>query len=239
MSIWTRSHSYINQAISALRFWFREVLKRYDIPKQWTRPKKDRILPAVLSEDEVLSLLRAVTNPKHRLLLSLVYSSGLRVSEVVRLQRKDVDYSRKMLHIHQAKGRKDRYSLHSNSVIDMLQSYMQSYPVIDYLFPGSASNAHMTERTAQHIFERAKHRAGILKKASIHTLRHSFATHLLENGTDLRHIQELLGHARLKTTQIYTHIGLQDLKRIQSPFDRLMTNHGRDIDNDQKDKDVD
>lgn len=196
------SNSYINQAISALRFLFKDTLKRYDLPKHWIRPKGNKTLPSVLSEQEVLSLLDSLANPKHRLLLTLAYSSGLRVSEVVRLRREDLDFSRNLIHIRQAKGGKDRYTLLSNTVIDLLQTYMMTHAVIDYLFPGVQSGSHLSERAAQAVFDRAKHKAGILKKASIHTLRHSFATHLLEGGTDLRHIQELLGHADVKTTQI-------------------------------------
>lgn len=221
------SHSYVNQAISALRFWFKETLKRSGFSRVWVRPKSERTLPVVLSEDEVLALFKSTSNPKHRLLLTLVYSSGLRVSEVVRLRKQDIDVSRKMMiHIRQAKGRKDRYSLLSTTVIDMLQTYLKTHAVLDFLFPGAdGSEGHLTERSAQYMFERAKRKAGITKKASIHTLRHSFATHLLENGTDLRHIQELLGHSSLKTTEIYTHVGLKNLQRIQSPLDRLMVNN--------------
>lgn len=218
------SNTYVNQAISALRFWFKAVLKRSDFPIQWVRPKRNKTLPSVFSEEEVLALFDSTSNLKHRLLLTLAYSSGLRVSEVVRLQKRDFDVSRKMLHIRQAKGNKDRYSLMAESVIDLMQQYLQSYVAVDYLFPGGSGDhgTHLTERSAQYIFERAKRKAGIEKKASIHTLRHSFATHLLENGTDLRHIQELLGHASLKTTEIYTHVSIKDLKRIQSPLDRLL-----------------
>lgn len=129
-----------------------------------------------------------------------------------------------MIHIRQAKGGKDRYTLLSNTVIDLLQTYMMTHAVIDYLFPGVQSGSHLFERAAQAVFDRAKHKAGILKKASIHTLRHSFATHLLEGGTDLRHIQELLGHADVKTTQIYTHVSKKDLANIRSPLDRIMEN---------------
>ncbi|MDN4069347.1 tyrosine-type recombinase/integrase [Paenibacillus vini] len=135
-------------------------------------------------------MLDSLANPKHRLLLTLAYSSGLRVSEVVRLRREDLDFSRNLIHIRQAKGGKDRYTLLSNTVIDLFQTYMMTHAVIDYLFPGAQSGSHLSERVAQAVFDRAKHKAGILKKASIHTLRHSFATHLLEGGTDLRHIQE-------------------------------------------------
>ncbi|WP_410769517.1 site-specific tyrosine recombinase/integron integrase [Fontibacillus sp. BL9] len=216
------SHSYINQAISALRFLFTDTLRRYDLPKNWIRPKGNKTLPSVLSEQEVLRLLDSLSNPKHRLILTLAYSSGLRVSEVVRLRRQDLDFSRNLIHIRQAKGGKDRYTILSNAVIQLLRTYMMTHAVIDYLFPGANCGSHLSERAAQAVFDQAKRKAGILKKASIHTLRHSFATHLLEGGTDLRHIQELLGHANVKTTQIYTHVSKKDLAHIRSPLDRIM-----------------
>ncbi|MEK5475620.1 tyrosine-type recombinase/integrase [Paenibacillus sp. FSL R5-0407] len=143
---------------------------------------------------------------------------------MVPLRREDLDFSRNLIHIRQAKGDKDRYTLLSNTVIDLLRTYMKTHAVIDYRFPGAQCGSHLSERAAQAIFDRAKHKAGILKKASIHTLRHSFATHLLEGGTDLRHIQELLGLADVKTTQIYTHVSKKDLAYIRSPLDRIMDN---------------
>lgn len=217
------SASYINQAISALQFWFRDALKRYDLPRHWIRPKRTKALPSVLSEQEVMNLLRVTTNMKHRMLLALAYSSGLRVSEVVRLKRVDLDFSRQMAHIRQAKGGKDRYTLLSSFVIQLFENYIKNNPIIDYLFPaGGNKEGHLSERAAQFIFEQALRKAGIQKKASIHTLRHSFATHLLEGGTDIRHIQELLGHANVRTTQIYTHVSKKNLGNIRSPLDRIL-----------------
>ncbi|MEF2965404.1 tyrosine-type recombinase/integrase [Paenibacillus sp. M1] len=141
---------------------------------------------------------------------------------------RDIDSSRKLIHIRQGKGGKDRYSLLSNAVLEILREYLNSHAVTDYLFPGGDKiDRHLSERTAQYVFEQAKRKADIPKRASIHTLRHSFATHLLEGGTDLRHIQELLGHANVKTTQIYTHVSRKDLNRIQSPLDRIMDNKSK------------
>ncbi len=217
------SASFVNQSISALLFWFRDTLKRYDLPRHWVRPKGIKRLPSVLSDQEVMNLLKVTTNEKHRLLLALAYSSGLRVSEVVRLRRKDLELLRQMVHIRNAKGGKDRYTLLSSFVIQMIKNYIKSNPIIDYLFPGGGNNpGHLSERTAQIIFERALHKADINKKASIHTLRHSFATHLLEGGTDIRYIQELLGHANVRTTQIYTHVSKKNLGNIRNPLDRIL-----------------
>lgn len=217
------SHAYISQAISALRFWICEVEGRLDFPQHWVRPKRQRTLPTVLSQSEVLAVLQATTNLKHRTILTLVYSSGLRVGEVVRLKISDVDPARKVLHIRQSKGKKDRYTVLSGAAFSMLKKYLDTVCVDLYLFPsGQELNKHITERSVQHMFEKARVAAGITKRASVHTLRHSFATHLLEEGTDLRYIQELLGHASPKTTEIYTHVSVKDIRRIQSPLDRIL-----------------
>lgn len=219
----SKSSSYVNQAVSALQFWLVIVLGRIDL-KGWIRPKKQKKLPIVLTSGEVAKILKAVQNIKHRTLLALIYSSGLRIGEAVRLTKQDIDAERKTVHVRQGKGGKDRLTILSDIAFSMLKSYMVTEPIIKYLFPGGKDcNHHLTERSLQHVFERAKRKAGISKPATVHTLRHSFATHLLENGTDLRYIQELLGHASSKTTEIYTHVSIKDIRRIQSPLDRLET----------------
>jgi integrase/recombinase XerD len=152
----------------------------------------------------------------------LTYSAGLRVGEVVRLKLEDIDEERKLIHIRQAKGRKDRYTVLSQVAWDFLNIYLKKYQPEVWLFTGAESGTHLTERSVQHIFENACEKAGIKKDVSVHSLRHSFATHLLEGGTDLRYIQELLGHASSKTTEIYTHVSKRDIGSIQSPLDRLM-----------------
>ncbi|MBD3919516.1 tyrosine-type recombinase/integrase [Paenibacillus sp. PR3] len=217
-----RAHAYVNQAISALRYWLCEVEGRKDFPNKWERPRRQRKLPNVLSVEEVLRLIGAVPNMKHRTLLALVYSAGLRIGEAVRLKPQDIDPIRKVIKIRQAKGAKDRYTVLSFAAYEMLKSYMKQEKPLHWLFPGADPTKHLTERTIQHVFERMRDELGLRSTATVHTLRHSFATHLLEEGTDLRYIQELLGHASPKTTQIYTHVTIRDVRRIQSPFDRAL-----------------
>jgi len=217
-----RSSAYIGQAVSALRLWICGVMGRRDFPNEWIRPKRAKKLPTVLAPDEGKRLLGTVTNLKHRTLLTLTYSAGLRVSEAVNLRKGDIDPARKVICIRQGKGKKDRYTLLSQAAYAMLVAYMQQFAVDDYLFPGGGGlHQPLRVRSVQHVFERAKRAAGISKPATVHTLRHSFATHLLEGGTDLRFIQELLGHASSKTTEIYTHVSVKDIRRIQSPLDRM------------------
>jgi integrase/recombinase XerD len=217
------SHSLVSQAISALRFWISEVEGRMDFTRTWVRPKKQKKLPSVLTQKEVLRILKNITSIKHKMIITLLYSSGLRIGEVVRLQKRDVDPERKVIHIRQGKGKKDRYTVLSTSAYQMLIAYMKVTPIENYLFPGGEGlHKPITERSVQHVFDRAKQAASILKHATVHTLRHSFATHLLEEGTDLRYIQELLGHASPKTTEIYTHVSVKDIRRIKSPLDRIV-----------------
>ncbi|MHA0858259.1 tyrosine-type recombinase/integrase [Paenibacillus sp. CMAA1364] len=217
----SRSSSYVNQAVSALRFWHVTVLGRTELD-QWIRPKRQKKLPVVLSTSEVAKILKSVQHIKHRTLLALIYSSGIRIGEAVRLKKQDIDPDRQTIHIRQGKGGKDRFTVLSTAAYTLLQNYLEKQPVEKYLFPGGKGlDHHLTERSVQHVFERALRRSGITKPATVHTLRHSFATHLLENGTDLRYIQELLGHESSKTTEIYTHVSIKDIRRIQSPLDRM------------------
>lgn len=216
------SHAYSNQAISAIKFLFKDVLGKtissYDIP----RAKKQRKLPSVLSVSEVTNILMSVRNEKHRTLLFLVYSSGLRVGEVVALRIDDIDSKRMLLRVRQGKGKKDRYTLLSEVALEQLRYYYRAYRPKHWLFEGGVENSHITKRSVQKIFKKACRAANITKEVGIHSLRHSFATHLLENGTDLRYIQELLGHRSSKTTEIYTHVTNRNLSKIQSPLDRIL-----------------
>jgi integrase/recombinase XerD len=196
------SHSYVNQAISSIKFFFHNVLKNNRILLAVPRPKKEEKLPEVLSKQEVSNILYSINNEKHRALLFMVYSAGLRVSEVVNLKIEDVDSDRMLIHIKQGKGRKDRYTMLSEVALDALRIYAKKYSPRYWLFPGEDIDKHITTRTVQKVFEKARNHAQIKKKVSVHTLRHSFATHLLEGGTDLRYIQELLGHKNSKTTEI-------------------------------------
>jgi site-specific recombinase XerD len=212
------SSSTMNLIISALKFFYSRVMKR-DLIQEQHRPRHDRRLPSVLSRGEVQQLLDTETNPKHRLLLMLVYSSGLRVSEAVALKKNQVDFERKTLLVRSAKGRKDRYTLLSERAAAFIKEYCSIFDISEWLFPGKNTKQHLSIRAAQNIFEKALSHAAIEKDVSIHSLRHTFATHLLENGTDIRYIQNLLGHANLKTTERYTHIASRSLLRIKSPLD--------------------
>ena len=176
-------------------------------------------LPIILSKKEIFELLENEKNVKHRLLLMLVYSSGLRVSEVVSLKKEHIDLSRKVIYIMNGKGRKDRCTLLSEKVAGFITEYIAFFNIKTWLFPGQPATNHLSIRSAQHIFEKALRNVRIPKNISIHSLRHSFATHLLENGTDIRYIQNLLGHSNLRTTERYTHIARRSILNIKSPFD--------------------
>jgi site-specific recombinase XerD len=213
------SVSYHDQAVSALRFLFEHVLHHPNALNELPRPKQLRRLPSVLAKPDVLRMIDATSNLKHRALLMVLYSAGLRVGEVVRLTIEDIDAKRRLLRVRAAKGGKDRYTLLSDRALTALREYAREYQPTHWLFPGARPTRHLSTRCAQHIVEAARRRAGVLRRASAHTFRHSFATHLLEAGTDLRHIQELLGHASPRTTQIYTHVSRHELGRIRSPLD--------------------
>jgi site-specific recombinase XerD len=197
------------------------VLHWPDLDVSIPRPRKDRKLPTVLGRDEVSRLLAAVTNPKHRALLMLIYCGGLRVGEAVRLKLEDIDGDRDLIRVRAGKGAKDRNTLFANAARIALNEYLESYQPRRWVFPGPRPDRHLHVRSVQKIVHAAATRAGISKRVTVHTLRHSFATHLLEAGTDLRYIQELLGHASPATTEIYTHVSSKELRRIRSPLDQL------------------
>jgi site-specific recombinase XerD len=184
------------------------------------RPKKEKRLPEVLSEEEVASVLNAVENIKHKAILSLIYSAGLRLGELINLKINDIDSKRMVVNIRQGKGKKDRLSLLSEKVLLLLREYYTVYQPKEWLFEGQFFGQY-SATSVQKVFRIAKAKAGIKKPATVHTLRHSFATHLLERGTDLRYIQALLGHKNPKTTEIYTHITKKGMEKIKSPFDNL------------------
>lgn len=214
------SHSYANQAISAIKFFYNEILNQSIKIDHIPRPKKENKLPNVLSFDEVMKILAALHNEKHKAILFLVYSAGLRVGEVVRLKPEDIDSNRMLIHVVQGKGKKDRYTILSEVALKQLRKYYMLYKPEKWLFPGQNKNEFLTERTVERVFEKACSLAKINKKVSVHSLRHSFATHLLEGGTDLRYIQELLGHSSSKTTEIYTHVTQKSISNIVSPLDK-------------------
>jgi len=215
-----QSASSINLAISAIKFFYTNVMKKNDMGDT-RRPKHDKNLPFVLSKTEVIKILGAVKNLKHRLLLTLAYSSGLRVSEVIALKREHIDTSRKLIYVKNAKGRKDRYTILSEKTINLINEYYKNYDTGIWLFPGQVKTKPLTIRSAQNIFYHAAEEAGITKDVSIHSLRHAFATHLLENGTDIRYIQALLGHTNLHTTERYAHVAKGSILNIISPLDSI------------------
>jgi site-specific recombinase XerD len=216
------SAAYVNQVINAMRFLYVEVYRQPLLLGEIPRPRKERTLPTVLSQAEVKAILDAAGNVKHRCLLMLVYSAGLRVGEVIRLQLEDIDPERMMIHIRGAKGKKDRYTILSPAVWGELQEYYRRFVPRRYVFEGQEAGTQYGVRSAQKVFETAATAAGIAKSVSIHSLRHAFATHLLEQGTDLRYIQELLGHSSSKTTEIYTHVSKRNLGQIRSPVDAIL-----------------
>lgn len=216
------SLSFIDQAVSAIKLLYNEILPNGEISVNIPRPKKEKKLPSVLSQSEVINILQATNNEKHKTILFLIYSAGLRVGEVVRLKPEDIDSDRMLVRVKKGKGAKDRYTLLSQIALEQLRKYYRLYKPEIWLFPGGKAGDHITERSVQKVFESCCSKIKMNKDATVHTLRHSFATHLLESGVDLRYIQELLGHASTKTTEIYTHVTQKNISEILSPLDRLV-----------------
>jgi len=210
----------INGKINAIKFFFEQVLHRpkmfFDIP----RPKKALQLPKMLSKSEVKKLFRVTSNLKHLIALQLCYGMGLRVSEVVNLKLTDIDSKRMVVHIQGAKGKKDRYVPLPESILPKLREYYLAYGPKNFFLEGQYGGAY-AKSSLQQVFKQAMRKARIKKEIGIHGLRHSYATHLLESGADMRFIQELLGHNSIKTTQIYTKVTPRSLSNIQSPLDSL------------------
>ena len=215
------SFSYQKQVISAIKFYFEKILRRetkkyyFDIPRN-----KERKLPIVLSKSEVKQIIESTNNIKHITILSTIYSAGLRLSEVVNLKIADIDSERKLIYVRGGKGKKDRTTILSEELLNLLKKYFKKYQPKVWLFE-SVSQKQYSKKSVQKIFYRNLENTKIDKKVSVHSLRHSFATHLLEQGEDLRFIQKLLGHKSSKTTEIYTHITKKGLGKIISPLDNL------------------
>jgi site-specific recombinase XerD len=215
------SRTYAVQCISALKcFYLHGMLLNVNPAKSIPLPKKEHRYPDILSRNEVKRILSKPANIKHRFLLTLIYSGGLRVGEVVNLKIADLDFERRMIHIKKGKGRKDRFVMLSEKAVSVYEEYKRQVMLNDWLFPGAKYGTHLSIRSAQAVFTRVCENLDLQKDVSIHSLRHAFATHLLEDGVDLRYIQELLGHKSSKTTEIYTHVTRLDIKRISSPLDR-------------------
>jgi len=211
------SHSTLKLHLAALRFLYKEILKKEIDFDFCLKIRKPETLPVVLSVNEVQRLLDSVSNLKHKTILSLIYGCGLRISELVHLKCADIDKDRMLVRIEQARGNKDRYVVISENLLKLIKKYYRAYRPANYLFEGRHSSEPYSTSSIQSFFRKAKSRAGITRKATVHTLRHSFATHLLDQGIDIRYIQELLGHKNLATTQIYTHISTFNLNKVKSP----------------------
>jgi site-specific recombinase XerD len=213
----------LHSRINALKFYYEQVLNREKFFWEIPRPKKQIILPNVMGEKEMTRLFNAVQNPKHKAILFTAYSAGLRVSEVVNLKLENISSDRMQIKIVSAKGKKDRYVNLSPVLLDILRAYIKkskAKPQV-YLFESEKQGEPYSTRSAQKIFQRAKEVAGIRKEISFHSLRHSFATHLLEKGIDIRFIKDILGHFDIKTTERYTHVSRDKLVQISSPLDDL------------------
>ncbi len=215
------SRSSINQAVCALRFFYGKVLARPCAIEDVHFPRRARKLPVVLSEGEVAQLLMAASNLKDEALLMTLYSGGLRLHEVLRLQLGDIDSQRMRIRVREGKGAKDRYTLLSTTLLETLRRYFKQYRPTSWLFFGSTREVPMADRRVQRMIPETAKKAGLKKRTTAHTLRHSFATHLLERGTELPYIQELLGHRSLKTTMIYARVGPRGMSQVISPLDRL------------------
>jgi len=214
------SASFQNQVVNAVKLFFRIIERKIIDPELIHRPKRSKLLPNVLSKAEVKLLLEVHANIKHRAMLSLIYSCGLRRSELLNLRLTDIDSERKRVIIRLAKGRRDRIAPLSEKILLLLRDYFKTHRPKLWLFEGQTGGQY-DERSLANVLKQALQKSGIKKPVSLHWLRHSFATHLLEAGTDLRYIQVLLGHSSSRTTEIYTHVSNKSLQNIVSPFDTL------------------
>jgi len=210
----------LNSALSAFKFFYLNVMKR-DVAKDQRRPRQDKRLPVVFSKAQISAIFEREINKKHSLLLKLAYGSGLRVSEVVNLRKEDLDLSQKILTIKNGKGRKARTTILSHKVIEELEQYIKQYGITKWVFTGADPADHLHIRSAQYIFKDALKKSGIEKTASIHSLRHSFATHLLESGYDIVRIRDLLGHSSVRTTERYLQVAITKTLNVVSPLDTL------------------
>jgi integrase/recombinase XerD len=215
------SSSYQNQIVNAIKLFFQTIRDTKMIVDKIHRPKRSKVLPNVLSKEEIKLILNAQSNIKHKMMLSLIYSCGLRRSELINLKPQDIDSKRNIVLLKNAKGKKDRITPLSPIILEMLRNYYNGYKPKTWLFEGQIVGEQYSEQSLQSVLKQALQKAGNTKPVTLHWLRHSYATHLLESGTDLRYIQELLGHSSSKTTEIYTHVSTKSIQQIKSPFDDL------------------
>ncbi len=214
------SENQVHVRINAIKFYFEQVLKQPLVVLDLPRPKTPSLLPKVIAIDDIGKMIKNTSNLKHKIILMLAYGMGLRVSEVTKLKITDIDSKRMQVHIRGAKGNKDRYVNLPASILIPLRTYYIEYKPKQYLFEGQFGGAYSV-RSAQQVFKQSLKNANINKNIGIHSLRHSFATHLLEQGTDISYIQKLLGHNNIKTTLIYAKVSTKDIKKIESPLDKI------------------
>jgi integrase/recombinase XerD len=222
------SRSYTVLCRNALRHLYQDTLKRTDWLSGIPRPKRERRLPVVLSRDEVQRLFAVVTNLKQRALFMVAYDAGLRLSELINLRLEDIDSGRMVLRIRQGKGKKDRYARLTPGLLELLREYWREFRPENLLFPGATANKRYDLATPGQLLKKVCRKAGIQKRVSMHTLRHSFATHLLEAGVNLRVIQQMLGHDKIQTTALYTHISLEELRAAPSTMELLQVGRRSD-----------
>ncbi len=215
------SSSYQNQIVSAIKLYFATIQEKKIEIEKIHRPKREKLLPNVLSKEEIKMILDAPTNSKHKTMLCLIYSCGLRRSELLHLKPTDIDSKRNIVIIRQAKGKKDRIAPLSPKILELLRIYFKEYRPTNFLFEGQEKGVQYSERSLEEVLKKSIRLANIKKPVTLHWLRHSYATHLLESGTDLRLIQELLGHKSSRTTEIYTHVSTKSSQQVKSPFDDL------------------
>jgi len=214
------SPSYQNQAINAIKFYYEKMLGLPRKVYRLDRPRTEKKLPLVLNEEEITRVIRLTKNIKHKAIIMITYSSGLRLSEVLNLKIVDIDSKRMQVFVRQSKGKKDRYTLLSKKALPVLRAYLKEHSPREWLFEGVGGGQY-SKSSVESLVKDAYQRAGITKAVTVHTLRHCFGTHLLENGTDLRYIQALMGHSSSKTTEIYTHITTKGFNQIENPLDKL------------------
>ena len=215
------SASYQNQIVNGVKLFFQTIEQSKLKVDLVHRPRREHKLPNVLSKEEVKEILNALGNLKHRTMLSLIYSCGLRRSELLNLKPADIDSKRNIIIIRQSKGKKDRIVPLSEKILLMLREYYVAYKPKEWLFEGQTIREKYSEKSLESVLKNALAKTKIKKPVSLHWLRHSYATHLMESGTDLRYIQNLLGHSSSRTTEIYTHVSTKSIQNIKSPFDDL------------------
>lgn len=215
------SFSSMKMVIAAIRYLYKNVFLKPVPDALNIELRKPSVLPAVLTVNEISKILEVVSNLKHKTMLLVIYSAGLRLGELLNLKPEDINSEAMKIHVREAKGKKDRYVMLSENVLALLKKYYSEYKPKEFLFEGQNGGKY-SPKSVQTVFKRAINKTGIKKKVSVHTLRHSFATHLLDEGTDIRYIQELLGHKRLETTQIYTHVSSHSINKIKSPAEKII-----------------